>query len=99
MESKLTALFAIVLFISLTLIGLILYYFLDVSFSLESYFQYLILLTFAVILLGRPLIKIALNLIRVPYRQNQQHFHVPGEVLPESLETASKDPQTGKGKS
>ena len=82
MESKLTALLTILLFISLTVVGLILKFALAVDFSLDTYFQYLILLSFALILLGRPLIKMALDLIQGPYRQNAAHFKLPGEKLP-----------------
>lgn len=82
MESKLTALFIILLFISLTVIGLILKFALAWDFALDHYFQYLILLSFALMVLGRPLIKMAIDLVQEPYRQNEGHFKLPGEKLP-----------------
>lgn len=81
MESKLTAQLVIVLFIALTAVGVLLRYVIAIDFSLTVFFQYILLLCFLLIILGRPLIKIALDLIRGPYRRNEDHFPLPGAQL------------------
>lgn len=81
MESKLTAQFSIIFFIVLTIVAILLRYVLNIDFSLKVYFQYLLLFTFATILVGRPIVKLALNLIRTPYRQNEEHFPIPGSKI------------------
>lgn len=97
MISKLTAIVALITFVVLTLAGLLLRYVLDRPFSLEAYFQYLILFVFAIILLGKPFIKLALDLVRAGYHDHEDRFRVPGAQLPpEKHETVDTPPATRK---
>ncbi|MBF0198264.1 MAG: hypothetical protein HQL32_11160 [Planctomycetes bacterium] len=91
MESKLTAQLVIVLFITLSVIGIVMRYVLGYEFSLSTYFQYIMLLAFMLMLLGKPLIQIALDLIRPAYRQNDEHFPVPGKKLKDTDQSAQSD--------
>ncbi len=99
MISKLTALFALISFVGLTAAGLILKYLLAVDFSLETYFAYLLLLVFLILLLGRPFTKLALDLVRAGYQDNEEHFHVPGANLPTPQAPPLKKagPKAGQG--
>lgn len=97
MESKLTALFALSIFIGLSVAGVVLRFLLGVNFSLENYLLRLIILTFMVILLGRPFVKIALDLIRNSYHEHEDHFHVPGTRLKKpTREPAAQEGESGK---
>ena len=80
MISKLTAQMVIIFFITLSLVGLILKL-IGFAFSAKLFLWYLILITFLLILLGRPLTLIALDLLQSPYRENEDAFPVPGTKL------------------
>ena len=81
MESKLNALLVIILFISLSAIGLLFKFFLKFEFDIQIYFWYLLLLSFGLILFGRPIVSLAIELVKSPYRENIESFPVPGEGL------------------
>jgi hypothetical protein len=77
MVSKLTAQFVIVVFIVLTLVAIVLKYALKVDFSLQIYFQYLLLFSVLILLLAKPFIKLTLDLINQPFKQQEKHFKIP----------------------
>jgi hypothetical protein len=81
MESKLNALLVIVLFIALSFIGLMTKLVLKIEFDVKIYFWYLMLLSAFLIFFGRPIVLIALDLIKIPYRENEKNFPLPGDHL------------------
>lgn len=91
MESKLNALLVIILFISLSIIGLLFKLVLKFDFDVQIYFWYLLLLSFGLILFGRPIVSLALDLVKSPYRENVEDFPVPGEELPKPQSDGSSE--------
>jgi len=77
MVSKITAQFVIITFVVLTLVAIVLKYVINYDFSLSIYFQYLMLFCIIVLVLAKPFIKIALELINQPYKQQEEHFKIP----------------------
>lgn len=94
MISKLTAQLAIVMFICLTIIGFVIKAAFNMDFDMGQYFQYMLLYLFIFLLLGKPIVKIAFDLIRTPYRQSEKHFKIPGENLPEEQPNVSSKPKS-----
>ncbi len=90
MLSKLTALLALVLFIVLAIVGIFLNLALTWNFDLSLYFQYLLLFIFLVLFLGKPVVKLAMDLIHPAYRENDDHFKVPASKL-----APDKKPKSG----
>lgn len=82
MESKLNALLVIVTFIGLSVVGLLLKVILNYNFDSRLYFWYLLLLSGGLILFGRPLVLLALDLVKTPYRSHMNDFPQPGDHLP-----------------
>lgn len=80
MISKLTAQMAIIFFISLSIVGVILKL-MGFAFSAKLFLWYLILITFAIIILGRPITLLAMDLLQNPYRDNEDSFPVSGTKL------------------
>jgi len=80
MISKLTAQMVIIFFITLSIVGMILKL-IGFAFSAKLFLWYLILITFALIILGRPLTLMALDLLQGPYRENEETFPVSGTKL------------------
>jgi hypothetical protein len=81
MESKLNALLVIVTFVTLSVVGFLLKAVLKLEFDTKIYFWYLLLLCGFLMLFGRPLILLALDLVKNPYRENEAHFPLPGDQL------------------
>jgi hypothetical protein len=81
MESKLNALLVIVVFIALSFIGVMTKLVLKVEFDVKIYFWYLMLLSAFLIFFGRPIVLIAIDLIKIPYRENEKGFPLPGDNL------------------
>ena len=71
---------AIIFFIALSLVGVILKV-MGFDFPMKLFLWYLILVTFAIIILGRPITLIAMDLLQSPYRDNEETFPVPGTKL------------------
>jgi|SaaInlStandDraft_1057018.scaffolds.fasta_scaffold19658_3 hypothetical protein len=88
MESKLNAILVIILFISLSFIGLLFKFGLEFDFDIEIYFWYLLLLSFGLMIFGRPIVSLAIDLVKSPYRENVESFPVPGEGLKSSSSEA-----------
>ena len=81
MESKLNALLVIITFITLSFIGFLLKVVLKLDFDSKIYFWYILLLCGFLMLFGRPLILLTLDLIKSPYRENEVHFPLPSEKM------------------
>jgi predicted membrane channel-forming protein YqfA (hemolysin III family) len=90
MEAKLNALMVIILFISLSAIGLLFKLVLKFDFDIQIFFWYILLLCFGLMLFGRPIVTLAIDLVKSPYRDNVESFPVPGENLKDSAEARSK---------
>jgi hypothetical protein len=85
MVSKITAQFVIVMFIVFTIVGLIMKYILKFNFSLDTYYWYVLLFSALVLVLARPFVKIALDLINQPFKQQEEHFKIPySDIKPKS---------------
>jgi hypothetical protein len=85
MVSKITAQFVIITFVALTFVAIVLKYILNYDFSLPVYFQYLMLFCIIVLILAKPFIKIALELINQPFKQQEEHFNIPhSDIKPET---------------
>jgi hypothetical protein len=87
MESKLNALLVIITFITLSVIGFLLKVVLKFDFDSKLYFWYILLLCGALVLFGRPLVLLAIDLIRTPYRGNMDQFPIAGDGLPDNKNT------------
>ena len=94
MESKLNALFVIVLFIALSFIGVMAKLVLKIEFDVKIYFWYLMLLSAFLIFFGRPIVLIALDLIKIPYREHEKDFPLPGDHLKPSVSKKSDQRQS-----
>lgn len=81
MLSKLTAQLAIIAFVIFTFVAILLKYIIGLDFSMAIYFQYLLLLCISIVILGRPFVKLALDLVNIPFRQNIDHFKIPGSEI------------------
>jgi hypothetical protein len=77
MISKITAQFVIISFITFTIIAIILKYLLNYDFSWDGYFQYLLLFSILILVLAKPFIKLALDLINQAFKQQEEHFSIP----------------------
>ena len=80
MESKLNALLVIITFITLSFVGFLLKVGLKLDFDSRIYFWYLLLLCGFLMIFGRPLVLLVLDLIKSPYRENEHHFPLPNEA-------------------
>jgi hypothetical protein len=89
MESKLNALLVIVTFIALSFIGVLMKFMLKLDFDVKVYFWYLIILCGFLMIFGRPIVLIALDLIRIPYREHEGDFPLPGDELPSKDQKSS----------
>lgn len=81
MEAKLNAILVIVFFVVLSLVGFLAKVGVGMQFDLQIYFWYTLLLSFALIFLGRPIVLLLLDLIKTPYRSHEDDFPVPGRKL------------------
>lgn len=91
MESKLNALLIIVMFVVMSLVGLIMRFALHVDFDVKIYFWYLILLCGFLFVFGRPIVLLALDLIKAPYRENEGNFPLPGDNLSPNPKKENKE--------
>ena len=71
---------AIIFFITLSIVAVIMKL-IGFVFSAKLFLWYLILITFGIIILGRPITLIAMDLLQNPYRDNEDSFPVPGTKL------------------